>query len=237
MWPLAGAGKPRVLEGHAQGVNGVAFSPDGAALVTAGYDATLRIWPLRGKPPDVATLPARSTLSPLRPMARSSPAVGDGIVYLLSAPGERKGEIDGRRNADHRACALARREPDCRGRHARLGRHHRAPSRTLVRTLVGPGLPVWSVAFFRTSAPFSPAAPMRDPALGRDHGEPIDDRGRGPPADPLAAFAGDHGAEVFRACVACHTLHADEGRARGRPWPGFSAAGSQRLPGYNFSPR
>ena len=35
-----------MLEGHAQNVNGVAFTPDGKALVSAGYDATLRIWPL-----------------------------------------------------------------------------------------------------------------------------------------------------------------------------------------------
>ena len=30
LWPLAG-GAPRVLEGHTQNVNGVAFSPDGGA--------------------------------------------------------------------------------------------------------------------------------------------------------------------------------------------------------------
>src|SRR5712671_5043985 len=47
LWPLAG-GAPRVLEGHAQNVNSVAFAGDG--VVTVGYDATLRIWPRDGAP-------------------------------------------------------------------------------------------------------------------------------------------------------------------------------------------
>src|SRR5436190_53346 len=60
LWPLAG-GAPRVLEGHAQNVNGVAFARDG--VVTVGYDATLRIWPRQvlsrdGGAPVVITLPA-----------------------------------------------------------------------------------------------------------------------------------------------------------------------------------
>src|SRR3954447_6454116 len=60
LWPLAG-GTPRVLEGHAQNVNGVAFARDG--VVTVGYDATLRIWPRQvlsrdGGAPAVITLPA-----------------------------------------------------------------------------------------------------------------------------------------------------------------------------------
>jgi cytochrome c len=33
----------------------------------------------------------------------------------------------------------------------------------------------------------------------------------GAPNDPLKAYAGDHGAQVFRACVACPTLSPDEG--------------------------
>src|SRR5439155_22367851 len=49
LWPLAdGAGRtPRVLEGHAQNVNGVAVAP-GGAVVTASYDGTLRIWSRAG---------------------------------------------------------------------------------------------------------------------------------------------------------------------------------------------
>ena len=56
LWPLAG-GAPRVLEGHQQNVNGVAFTPDGKSLVSAGYDLTVRIWPLDGGAPTIVTLP------------------------------------------------------------------------------------------------------------------------------------------------------------------------------------
>ena len=49
---------PRVLEGHQQNVNGVAFLPDGR-VVSAGYDATIRIWSLAtpAESPEVVTLP------------------------------------------------------------------------------------------------------------------------------------------------------------------------------------
>ena len=46
-------------------------------------------------------------------------------------------------------------------------------------------------------------------------GEPIGAVAVGTPEDPLAAYAGDHGAEIFRACVACHTLTPDEGNKAG----------------------
>jgi mono/diheme cytochrome c family protein len=36
-------------------------------------------------------------------------------------------------------------------------------------------------------------------------GEPMETMTVGGPEDPLAAYAGDPGAQVFRACVACHT--------------------------------
>jgi cytochrome c len=54
--------------------------------------------------------------------------------------------------------------------------------------------------------------------------------------DPLAAYAGDHGAEVFRACVACHTLSPDEGNRAGPTLYGVFGRRIATLPGYNFSP-
>jgi cytochrome c len=54
--------------------------------------------------------------------------------------------------------------------------------------------------------------------------------------DPLAAYAGDRGAEVYRACVACHTLSSDEGNRAGPTLAGIFGRRIATLPGYNFSP-
>ena len=77
LWSLAG-GEPRVLEDHQQNVNGVAFTPDGKALVSAAYDLTLRIWPLDGGAPTVITLP-----TPLNSIAVSR----DGEIVAGGADG------------------------------------------------------------------------------------------------------------------------------------------------------
>jgi len=55
------------------------------------------------------------------------------------------------------------------------------------------------------------------------------------PDDPLAAYANDPGAEVFRACVACHTLSPDEGNRAGPTLAGIFGRKIATLPGYRFS--
>jgi cytochrome c len=237
LWPLAGSGKPRVFEGHAQGVNGVAFSPDGSALVSAGYDASLRIWPLqRDGSPIVATLPTPLNTVAVAADGEIVTAGGDGKVYVLSDGGERKAEIEAGQtpiislalSRDGSLIAAA----GIRGSVAIIERG----SRKLVRTLVGPGLPIWSVAFFPDNRTLLTGGTdrviRRWDALA---GEPIGDVAAGAPEDPLAAFAGDPGAELFRACIACHTLHADEGARAGPTLADIFGRRIATLPGYNFS--
>jgi cytochrome c len=147
LWPLAG-GAPRVLEEHQQNVNGVAFTPDGKALVSAAYDLTLRIWPLDGGTPIVVTLP-----TPLNSVAVSGDGEiiaggADGRVFFFSSSGEPRGEIDSGQtpivtiavSGDGVLIAAA----GIRGSVAIIDRRERK----LLRTLAGPGLPVWSAAFF-----------------------------------------------------------------------------------------
>jgi cytochrome c len=236
LWPLAG-GAPRVIAGHAQNVNGVAFAPDGRALITAGYDATLRITPLGGEgTPVIATTPTPLNAVAVAPDGEIATAGADGKVYLLSAAGELKAEIEAAQTPiiavavsdDGRLIAAA----GIRGSVAIIDR----AARRLERTLVGPGLPVWSVAFFPDNRTLLTGGTDRiirrwDAVTG----EPIGNVVMGTPEDPLAAFAGDHGAEVFRACIACHTLRADEGVRAGPTLAGIFGRRIATLPGYNFS--
>jgi cytochrome c len=236
LWPLAG-GAPRVIEGHAQNVNGVAFSRDGRALVTAGYDATLRISLLAGNDaPVIATLPTPLNGVAVAPDGEIVTAGADGKVYFLSAAGELKGEVEAGPTpiiavtvaGDGKLVAAA----GIRGSVAIIDR----AARRLERTLVGPGLPVWSVAFFPDGRTLLTGG--TDRMIRRwdaVSGEPVGAVVMGSPEDPLAAFAGDPGAEVYRACVACHTLNAADGVRAGPTLAGIFGRRIATLPGYNFS--
>jgi cytochrome c len=236
LWPLAG-GMPRVIEGHAQNVNGVAFAPDGRALITAGYDATLRISPLAGgTAPTVATLPTPLNTVAVAPDGEIVTAGADGKVYVLSPTGELLGAIEAAQ-APIISVALSRdgsliAAAGVRGSVAIIDK----AARKMERTLVGPGLPVWAAAFFPDGRTLLTGGSDRmirrwDAVTG----EPIGNVVMGAPEDPLAAFAGDPGAEVFRACVACHTLSANDGVRAGPTLAGIFGRKIATLPGYNFS--
>jgi cytochrome c len=236
LWPLAG-GMPRVIEGHAQNVNGVAFAPDGRALITAGYDATVRISPLAGgNAPTVTTLPTPLNTVAVAPDGEIVTAGADGKVYVLSPTGELLGAIEAAQ-APIISVALSRdgsliAAAGIRGSVAVIDRL----ARKMERTLVGPGLPVWSAAFFPDGRTLLTGGSDRmirrwDAVTG----EPIGNVVMGAPEDPLAAFAGDPGADVFRACVACHTLSANDGVRAGPTLAGIFGRKIATLPGYNFS--
>jgi cytochrome c len=236
LWPLAG-GSPRVLAGHTQNVNGVAFTPDGRALVSVGYDATLRIWPLAaGGTPVIATLPTPLNAVAVAPDGEILAAGADGKVYVLSAAGELAAEIEAGPapiiamaiSNDGKVIAAA----GIRGSVAIIDR----AARKLERTLVGPGLPVWSVAFFPDGRTLLTGG--TDRVIRRWDaltGEPIGTVVMGSPEDPLASYAGDPGAEVFRACIACHTLSPDEGNRTGPTLAGIFGRKIASLSGYKFS--
>jgi len=109
-------------------------------------------------------------------------------------------------------------------------------TRVLARTLVGPGLPVWSVAFLPDSRTLLTGG--ADNIVRRWNavtGDPIDPLLLETAGDPLAAYAGDRGADVFRACVACHTLDADQPNRAGPTLANLFGRRIATLPGYNFS--
>jgi len=236
LWPLAG-GPPRVLEGNAQNVNGVAFSADGKEVVSAGYDATIRIWRLADGGVSIRNLPTPLNTVAVAADGEIVAAGADGKVYFLSPGGEVRGEVEAAKtpiiavaiSPDGKLVAAA----GIRGSVAIIDR----ATRRLNNTLIGPGLPVWSVAFFPDSRTLLTGG--TDRMIRRwdaVRGEPIDRLVVGAPDDPLAQYAGDPGAQVFRACVACHTLSPDEGNKAGPTLAGIFGRRIATLPGYNFSP-
>ncbi|MGH6704987.1 MAG: WD40 repeat domain-containing protein, partial [Bradyrhizobium sp.] len=151
LWPLAG-GAPRVLDWHTQNVNGVAFAPDGRALVSVSYDQTVRVWPLLGSSaPTVIAMP-----TPINTVAIGHNGViaaggADGHLYFLTGNGEPAGETAA---GPRPVIALAISPDDALIAAAGVGGSVvliDCKTRGLTRTLVGPGLPVWSVAFLPDS--------------------------------------------------------------------------------------
>ena len=235
LWPLAG-GEPRVLEGHRQAVNGVAFAPDGRALITAGYDATLRVWPLGGGSPAVVELPTPLNAVVVAPDGDIISAGASGKVYFLSAAGALKGEVEA---APVPVIALAASDDgkliaasSIRGAIAVIERS----TRTLHRTLIGPGLPAWTAAFLPDNTTLLTGGTDRlVRRWNAKTGEHIGEVTMSGPADSLAAYPGDRGAEVFRACVACHTLKPDEGPRAGPTLAGLFGRKIATAPGYDYS--
>jgi cytochrome c len=236
LWPLAG-GAPRVLDEHTQNVNGVAFTADGKALVSVSYDLSVRIWPLSGtQAPTVVSMP--TPLNAVAAGADGEIAVGgaDGKVYFLTPSGERAGEVA----AGPRPVISMALSPDgalvaaagIGGTVAVIDRK----ARTLARTLVGPGLPVWSVVFSPDSRTLLTGG--ADNIIRRWNAatdEPVDPILIETAGDPLAAYAGDRGAEIFRACVACHTLAPGQGNRAGPTLAGIFGRRIATAPDYNFS--
>jgi cytochrome c len=236
LWPLGG-GSARVLEGHQQNVNGVAFTPDGRAVVTVGYDLTLRIWPMGGGSPVIVTLPTPLNSVAVARDGEIVAAGATGKVYFLSSAGQRQNEVDA---AEVPIIALAVSDDgklvaasSVRGAVAVIDR----ADHKLERTLVGPGMPAWSVAFLPDNGTLLTGG--TDRLIRRWNartGEHAGDVTMSGPADPLGPYKSDPGAEVFRACVACHTLRPDEGPRAGPTLAGIFGRRIASLPGYDFSP-
>jgi len=235
LWSLSD-GAQRVLEGHSQNVNGVAFAPDGKWLVSVGYDLAVRIWHVADGISDVVTLPAPLNAVAVAPDGEIVTGAADGMLRMLTADGKVSGEVA----ASHTPVVALTISGDgaliaaagIGGSVAIVDRK----ARSVLRTLVGPGLPVWAVAFL----------PDRETLLtgGADGkirrwnsrtGDPIGSNLLGAVADPLATYAGDHGAEVFRACVACHTLSDKEVQRAGPTLAGLYGRKIASLPGFRFS--
>ncbi|MCZ8041528.1 MAG: c-type cytochrome [Beijerinckiaceae bacterium] len=223
------------FEGHQGPVNGVAFLP-GGGLVTASYDATLRIWQSDTGAPRIVTLPAPLNGVVVAADGEIAVAAADGRLRLFGPDGEARGEVVVGEtplialalSADGTTLAVG----GLRGQVALVDR----AARRIRATLVGPGLPVWSLAFLPDGRQILSGGADRlvrrwNAVTGEHIGTVVPRAG----ADVLAAFNGERGAQVFRACAACHTLTPSDGNRAGPTLHGIFGRRIASAPGYAYS--
>ncbi|KPH82779.1 c-type cytochrome [Bosea vaviloviae] len=228
-------GTARVLEGHKGPVNGVAVLP-GGSIVSAGYDATLRIWPVDSGPERIIALPTPLNGVVVAPDGEIAVAAADGRLRLFGPDGEARGEIAVGEtplialaiSADGATIAAG----GLRGQVALVDRR----TRGIRATLVGPGLPVWSLAFLPDGRQMLSGGAdrlvRRWNALTGEHVGTVVPRAG---TDVLAAFQGERGAEIYRACAACHTLTPSDGNRAGPTLHGLFGRRIASAPGYAYS--
>ncbi len=231
---------PRTLIEHTAPANGVAFTRDGRSVVSAVYDGTVQITPLT---PGAATytlqLPTAINGLAVAPDGAFWLAAADGRLRVVDAQLRAKGEIelpDGPLTAltitaDGRQIAVA----GLRTPVTILNISNMTP----VAKILGPGLPVWALAFSSDGTRlFSGGA---DRAVRR-----WDVDAGGAPVGSISAphevttapargTAPEPGAELFKACQACHTVAADQGHRAGPTLHGVFGRRIGTAPGYAYS--
>ena len=230
-------GEARVFNGHSGNVNGVAFAPSGDVLASAGYDATLRIWSLdRPGPPRIV-----QTAAPLNAVAATRNAFVaagvDGVIRIFDPSGAPVRDVMAQPTP---VIALGLDPAGARIAAASVSGEIAVielATGTVLQRLLGPERPLWSLAF----------VPAREELLSGDNarvvrrwdlkaGTLIGFRGDDATPDPLAAYKDDPSAQVFRACVACHTLAPDGGNRAGPSLYGVFGRRIATAAGYDFSP-
>nr|WP_232475019.1 c-type cytochrome [Roseomonas rubea] len=226
---------PVVLEGHRGNVNAVVFRSDGT-VVSAGFDGTLRAWRADGTADVLAEfgLPQNTLVA----LPDNALAVGgvDGQVRLIAANGEVREMHAGARPvvalaANPRGTLLA--AASLGGSVAVIG----LPDGRLLHSLEGPGTPVWSAAFDTDGRTLWTGGADRrvrrwDALAGRALG-PVGEAAE----DAPRAGLDPHGARVFRACAACHSLTAEGGNMAGPHLHGLFGRRMGSVAGYAYSER
>lgn len=211
IWPAHDDAPPKVLKGHSGQVNAVAYLPDGV-LVSGGYDATVRFWQ-NDKEINTITLPS--------PINRIVPdkdgflaGCADGHIRFFNPGGQARGEIE---LGPSPVVALASSPVSGRAVAGTIdGRVFLIDlgSRKVAIEHQSRGWPVWVLAFTPDGSQFFSGGGdglvrRWDATTGEAIGGTIADAKESIPAQ----LRETRGAEVFKACAACHTLSEDVQRA------------------------
>jgi cytochrome c len=234
------SGETRTLAGHQGPVNAVAFLT-GGAVASVGHDATLRIWPADASPPTVTRWPAVSNALVAVSGFGLALAGADGTLRLVDAEGQLTRDIA---IAETPLVALAASRDGSRLAAGGLRGQVAIVDVTkgaVTSTLVGPGLPVWSLAFSADGAEVLSGGADRlvrrwNARTGEHIGPVLARAERDPLAEIAAAGPPERGAQVFRACAACHTLTPDDGARAGPTLHGVFGRRIATAPGYAYSP-
>lgn len=233
LWTLA-TGAARVIEGHRGQVNAARFLPDGR-FVTAGYDGTLRLHADSGTPTIIELgLPLNS----LAIAGGEIVAAGaDGTLRFFDFTGRARGELE---IAEAPIVALAASGDGTRiaatgfrGALAIIDRERRA----VLRKMAGPAFPLWSLAFSPDGREIlTGGADRLVRRWNLASGEPVNPILAEVTEARVAEFSNHPGAEVFKACIACHTLSQDDGNRAGPSLHRIMGRKIATQPGYAFSP-
>lgn len=237
VWRLdEGGAAPRVIEGHGGPVNAVAFTPDGAAVLSGGYDAQLRLTYLApGRAPLIRQVEAPVNAVRMLDQGLILAASADGRLRALDMALEPRGALH---LPDGPLTTIAV-SPDLKTI-ATAGM--RTPV-TLVerdglrqrRQILGPGLPIWSLAFSTDNRQLFTGGADRavrrwDPAEAKPAGGDIAEAEK-----PVPAGERSRGEQVFRACRACHGLTAADVNLAGPTFHGLFGRRIATAPGYVYS--
>lgn len=233
IWPLAG-GTPRVIDAHKGNVNAVTYLPDGT-LASVGYDGQL-ILHKGADAPRVIEIGV-----PLNAVVRAGDelavAAADGQLRLVNPATATVATLA---IAEVPIVALAA-SPDGRivgaaGFRGALVLVDRQ-ARSVQRRMSGPAFPLWSLAFSPDGREiFTGGADRLVRRWVVATGEPVNPVMAEAPEARVQALANHPGAEVFKACGACHTLSPDDGNRAGPTLHGVMGRKVGTAQGYAYSP-
>lgn len=233
-WPLAD-GEARVIDGRHGPVNALAFLPDGR-LASAAYDGTFRLHPSGGG--EAASLALGLPLNALL-IADGEIVIGgaDGVLRIID-PATMGVTVIEVAQAPLVALAIS---PDgqmiatagFRGALLLVDRR----TRKVIRRLEGPAFPLWSLAFSSDGAEILTGGADRLVRRWRvATGEPVSPIAAEPEEARWGALANHPGVEVYRACIACHTLGPEDGNRAGPSLHRIMGRKIATAPGYAYSP-